>query len=49
MQRLVGFDEHGEVFDAGDVIHRRIAAAFKPEVANLHRRYREDRLATRRR
>jgi SAM-dependent methyltransferase len=42
---LLGFDEHGEVFDAGDVIHRRIAAGFKPEVANLHRRYREDQLA----
>lgn len=42
---LLGFDEHGEVFDAGDVIHRRIAAGFKPEVASLHRRYREDRLA----
>jgi len=44
-QRLLGFDEHGEVFDAGDVIHRRIAAGFKPEVAKLHRVYRLDQLA----
>jgi SAM-dependent methyltransferase len=44
-QRLLGFDEHGEVFEREGVLYRRIVDRYKPEVADLHRRYRENGLA----
>ena len=43
--RLVGFDDHGEVHDLGHVVHRRIREDYKPEVAKLHRAYRDAGLA----
>jgi SAM-dependent methyltransferase len=42
---LLGFDEHGEVFEREGVFYRRIVDQYKPEVADLHRRYRENGLA----
>jgi len=44
-RRYLGFDEHGEVHDLGHVVHRKIREDYKPEVAKLHRVYREDGLA----
>lgn len=43
--QLFGFDEHGEVHDLGHVMHRRIREDYKPEVARLHRAYRDAGLA----
>lgn len=43
--RLFGFDEHGEVLDLGNVVHRRIRDDYKPTVAALHRAYREANLS----
>ena len=42
---MFGFDEHGEVLDLGHVVHRKIRDDYKPEVAKLHRTYREANLA----
>jgi hypothetical protein len=42
---LFGFDEHGEVHDLGHVVYRKIRDDYKPEVAKLHRTYREANLA----
>jgi SAM-dependent methyltransferase len=44
-QRLLGFDENGEVFELRGAVYRRIVDRYKPEVANLHRLYRENGLA----
>ena len=44
-ERLFGFDEHGEVFDAGEVVLRRIRDGYKTQVATLHRKYLEGGLA----
>lgn len=43
-ERLLGFDEHGEVFDAGDVVLRRIRDDYMAQVATLHRKYLESSL-----
>jgi len=42
---LLGFDEHGEVSDAGHVVHRTIRQDYKAEVARLYRAYRDGNLA----
>jgi SAM-dependent methyltransferase len=36
---LLGFDENGEVFDAGDAIHRTIRAEYRERTAGLYRAY----------
>ena len=43
---LLGFDEHGEVRDLGDVVHRRIRSDYRNAAAQLHRIYRDANLAT---
>jgi len=41
----LGFDEHGEVCDLGDVVYRTIREDYKSEVAKLHRTYLDANLA----
>jgi SAM-dependent methyltransferase len=43
--RLFGFDENGEVYDAGDIVIRRIRDGYKAEVARLYQVYRDANLA----
>jgi len=46
-ERLLGFDDDGEVFDRGDVIHRRIRADRRRDVAALYGAYERAGLASR--
>jgi len=46
-ERLLGFDDDGEVFDRGDLIHRRIRDQRKRDVAAVHETYERARLASR--
>ena len=39
---LLGFDQNGQVFDVGHVIHRRIRDDYKERVAKLYRRYKSN-------
>jgi len=43
---LLGFDEHGEVFDRGTLVYRKVNEAYKAQVSHLHRLYRENGLAS---
>src|SRR5687767_5079860 len=42
---LLGFDEHGQVFDLGHVIHRRVRAEYQDRVAKLYGIYKSHGLA----
>lgn len=42
---LLGYDENGEVFDDGEVVHRTIRSEYRERTAGLYRAYEEHRLA----
>jgi SAM-dependent methyltransferase len=46
-ERLLGFDDDGEVFDRGDVVFRKIRESRKADVAAVHRAYERAQLAAR--